>query len=184
MSVDPIPRPGTLPEGEEDPNLLYIAVGRAIHSWEQMEANLADLYLAFRSIPFSIASLAAYGKDNRRFVDRKVAIEASAKEYFVKKPDQAKEGQFRSIIASLDRLAIERHRIAHGHVSQWTEFPLPQEAGEFEVELTFKYRWAAPFYSTGNLRTDPVGKNAEAIDSVTDSFQALNQQILSLKESL
>jgi hypothetical protein len=184
MANELTPAAETLPPGETDPNLLYMAVGRAIHAWESMEEALAQLYLKFKSIPFNPAELAAYGKEHRRFADRKDALEQASREFFVGSPDQETEGQFRFIVAELDELAIERHRIAHGHISMWGGFKLPEKKGYFEVTTQMKYRWAAPWYSTANLRTDPVGKNAEAINAVHDRFSALHNQITALKDAL
>jgi len=176
--------PRQVPAGDDDPNLIYIAVGRAIHAWEQMESALAELYLKFKSLPANPDNLAEYGDANRKFEARKRAVQEAANLYFVASPDQAREGRFREIIATLDDLAIERHRIAHGHISMFGSFEPPDIRVSGQVEVAMKFYWAAPFYSQTNLRTAIVGKNAEGIDAMHDRFSTLNDEIRAFTEPL
>jgi hypothetical protein len=152
---------GTLPEGDADPNLVYIAVGKAIHAWEGLEEALANLALKMSGIAESPDNLAAFGRRNRTFTERIAALTFASTSYFVRHHNQAIEGTFLRLIQSVENMAIERHRIAHGHISMAGEFNIPTGSGVTVVTARAFYRWAAPFYSMGNLRTDPFGKGSK-----------------------
>jgi hypothetical protein len=181
--TEPIEEPkGILPEGDDDPNLIYIAVGMALHSWEEMEETIANLYLKMIGIPTVPDNYAThYGTKYRKFSERMIAIQKAAATYFVSHPDQAKEGVFCTMVEKIEGLAIYRHRIAHGHIARVVEVkhPTNPKAGEpVKLTLTFdKFRWAAPFYSTGSLRTDFIGGNAKSIDQTREKFMAMHNEI-------
>jgi hypothetical protein len=185
MTGDPLAEKETLPQGDDDPNLTYIAVGRAIHSWEGMEQALAYLFLTLSGIHDHPSNLAAYGAKHRKFIDRLSAVKAAAEAYFMKSPDQQIEGTFSGLVAEIEALAIERHRIAHGHISIVAEWKLPENVtGKIAITSRAKYRWAAPFYSTTQLRTDPFGIGSKDIDRLTDEFMRLHNNVHAFTTSL
>jgi hypothetical protein len=177
----------TLPPGETDPDLLYSAVGRAIHAWENMESALARLYAKMTGLSEDPRALADYGSENRRFVDRLSALNDASEDYFRMLPDQNKEGELSIILKDTKDLSIKRHRIAHGMITMWTEFYMPEnvEKGkQFTLEGRVLYRWGAPFYSMINLRTDPVGGNAASIEFVQNEFENLCNRIAKFTDAL
>jgi hypothetical protein len=177
MNNPPTPKP-SLPHGETDPNQLYNAVGRAIHAWENMETALARLYATMTGLPENPVALADYGSENRRFVDRLSAISDAAAAYFIGSPDQHREGELSGLLKDAKDLSIKRHRVAHGFVTMWTEFPIPPDAkGAIELQAKVLFRWGAPFYSMTNLRTDPVGGDAASIEAVQKEFEDLHNRI-------
>jgi hypothetical protein len=107
----------TLPPGETDPNVLYIAVGKAIHAWENMEYALARTFAAFNNLSEDPKELVAYGSEYGMFNQRIKALERAAEVYFICHSDQNLEGDFASLLEDATNLAIRRHRIAHGHVA-------------------------------------------------------------------
>jgi hypothetical protein len=153
----------TLPPGETDPNQLYIAVGRAIHAWENMEATLARLYATLAGLPERPDAVANYGAENKIFGHRVAALKDAADIYFISAPNQDREAELSELLAEAVALSIKRHRIAHGYITMWGEFRIPQGKGLFEVTATILYRWGAPWYSMVHLKTDPVGGNAVSI---------------------
>jgi len=175
---------GTLPPGDDDPHLVYIAVGKSIHRWEQMEETLARLALKLSGQSDGIENLPGFGKANGTFVRRISALGQAAQSYFAKHPDQALEGEFGAIVTEVNSLSIERHRIAHGHITMWGELKLPEEKGEFSVDVTMLYRWAPPWYGIEKLRTSPVGLNGAGIEQVSQKFEDLNNRALVFSESL
>lgn len=175
----------TLPPGESDPNQLYIAVGRAIHAWENMESALARLYAKMAGLPEDPGALAEYGSENRRFIDRFDALTKAAEAYFLSSPDQHREGEMSTLLNEARGLSIKRHRIAHGMVTMWSEFHLPPDTnGEFTLESRILFRWGAPIYSMVNLRTDPVGGNAPSIEAAQKEFEDLNNRIAKFTDNL
>jgi hypothetical protein len=186
MSDPHTPSDGALPEGDDDPNLVYIAVGRAIHSWEGLEMALARLYLKMKNIPETPDNFANYGATHRRFVDRMAAVNATAAAYFIRRPDQEKEGTFCQMIENIYRLSIDRHRIAHGQITMVAEFVPEKSTDETAVTLTgrVKYRWNPAFYSTGNLRTGPFGVGSKGLNMLTEKFKKVHNELLAFTESI
>ena len=84
MQLFNTPLPDGAPYGESNREVLYIAVGGAIHAWEEVESALARLFLAFSGTEELPENLAAYGSDNRRFSDRMKATRGAAASYIVK----------------------------------------------------------------------------------------------------
>jgi hypothetical protein len=179
MNDPSAPKP-TLPPGESDPNQLYNAVGRAIDAWENMEEALARLYAKIAGLPEQPNALSYYGAENRKFIERYEALKSAAEAYFVRCPDQEREGTMYRLLEDARDLSIKRHRIAHGHVTQWGELHFPEnlERGQrFDLTATFLYRWGAPWYSMTTLRTDPIGGDAASIEASQKEFEALNIRI-------
>jgi hypothetical protein len=184
MTTEDTPSTGGLPPGENDPNLLYAAVGRAIHAWEGMEEAFARLFALFMNLPENPYALADYGSENRRFVDRMGALKSAGESYFIRKPNQTHEGELHALIEAASDLSIKRHRIAHGHISMWAHARLPETKGTHEITAAFHFRWAAPFYSMSTLRTNPVGVNAATIAVDQAAFEALHNRIAKFTSEL
>jgi hypothetical protein len=183
MTEEPTVTAPSLPRGEIDPNQLYIAVGKAVHAWEGMEEALARLFALVTGLPENPEALADYGSENRRFVDRLAALVTATDAYFVRFPHQDREAEVFQILDTARNLSIKRHRIAHGHITMWGEFKLPenlQRGQEFSMSSVFLYRWGAPFYSMVNLRADPVGGDAASIDAARAEFENLHNRIAAL----
>jgi hypothetical protein len=177
MAENAGPHEPTLPPGDEDPNVIYIAVGKAIHRWEGLEEALARLALKMAGIGDLPQNYPPYGKENGTFRQRIAALQRRASHYFAVHPNQALEGEFASLLGEADDLSIERHRIAHGHITMWGEFKMPQGEGSFTVSASLLYRWAPPFYGVEKLRTNPVGLNGVGIDSVSQQFEELHNRV-------
>lgn len=166
-----------LPPGETNAEKLFVAVGMAIHAWEAMEEAFARLFALFTALPENPYALSEYGADNRVLVHRLEAVKEAGNRYFVKCPNQSREGEFTALCQEAAGLAIKRHRIAHGHITMWAHIQLPDAPGPFEVESKILFRWGAPFYSIDNLRTDPVGGDAASIDAARTEFEALHNRV-------
>lgn len=176
-----------LPPGDADPNLVYIAVGKAIHRWEGLEDALARLALKLAGIPDEPHNYPMIGKRNGMLRQRLAALEATAAYYFSLHPGQELEGEFASLIEDVTYLAIERHRIAHGHITMWGEIQLPEKMvkGEaFTMEMTPLYRWAPPWYGIEKLKTNPVGLNGAGIDEVSQQFEILHNRVHAFTEKI
>jgi hypothetical protein len=176
-----------LQPGETDPNQLFNAVGRAINAWEKMEEALARLYAKLTGLPERPDALSDYGAENRIFSHRLQVLKSAAEAYFAKSPDAVRQAELANLLEDAKQLSIKRHRIAHGHITQWGEFQFPEdlERGKpFTMTSTVLYRWAAPWYSMTALRTDPVGRNAASIEAAQKEFEALHNRIAKLDSEL
>lgn len=170
MSKDPLSEHPPL--GETDPNLLYVAVGRAIHAWEGMEQALAYLYLKLSGKPDTPDNAAEYGSQYRVFRDRLNTLREALTTYSIRHHDQSLEGDITSLFNDVQALAITRHRIAHGHVTKFAEMTVPAAPVGIPFTLTGNvvYCWGPPFYGVESLRTNVFGMNAAQINAAHDSF--------------
>jgi hypothetical protein len=133
-----------------------------------MEEALARLYAKMTGLPERPDALSDSGAENRMFAHRLAALQSAANAYFVRIPSQFWEGVTR-LLADTKELSIKRHRIAHGKITQWGEFKIPDDAkGAFQVESLFLFRWGAPWYSMITLGTGPVGTDAAAINTACE----------------
>ena len=178
---------GSLPPGDADPDLIYVAVGKSIHRWEGLESAFAKLYLKFVGLSDFPDNHLAYGSKNGIFTERMRAICAAAEIYFVKSPDQQKEGALIALVQRAQNLSGERHRIAHGHITQVGAFKPKgpaDERGRVVMTATFLYRWAPPFYGLEKLRTNFVGINSATIEAISLQFEDLHNQVHAFTEAL
>lgn len=96
---------------------IYRAVGVALTVWESVESAMSELYSAFVSGGYDFQAIATYGKSNRTFENRLLAVENAALKFFVVHHSQSDEGEFKLLAALLREQAKQRNLIAHGHVS-------------------------------------------------------------------
>lgn len=107
----------TLPRlrsGDADSDLLYVAVGRALSQWEELETGLSELFATFVESR-SIAAARAYGtvaSAQGRFD----LLDAAAEVYFAAR---AGRDDYRQIIKVLRLASPCRNNIAHGVVREY-----------------------------------------------------------------
>ena len=164
-------------------------VGRAIDAWERLEEQLARLALFLQGIPIGPQTLAAHGKANGIFKERLAATRKAGEHFFIGHPDQQKEGEFADLMTSIDELSIKRHRIAHGHGMQVTEFNVEHHAEEMKAGVTtftgtFVWRWGPAFYSMEKLRAGVPGFASWDIDQWREEFVAAQDAIGVFADSL
>jgi hypothetical protein len=171
-------------DGDDSPETVYIAVGKAIHTWEAMEEELARLYLRLNNKEATHANLETYGRAHRIHSERVAAVVRAAEAYFQKHPNQQLEGDLSTLLTDIEGMASERHRVAHGHIAS---FLMVLPMGKFTVGDVFKkgkWRWACPFYSTGSLRTDPTGKSSRDLEDLVTRFGELSKRVQSFVRRL
>lgn len=170
--------------GEEDPNVLYIAAGKAIHSWEGLEQALARLYLLFTGTDDLPDHYYAFGKKFGTTARRVTAVENAGNIFFARTVEPVAAGELSDILSEVDGLRIERHRIAHGSIATWGAASIPTAPGAFEIQIKFQHRWAPPFYGAAKLQTTIYGHDGASIDAVTERFMRLHNRVHALTECL
>jgi hypothetical protein len=186
MSETPTSNQPPLPEGDENPDRLFAAVGHAITQWELLELEFAALYTIFEGMPRRIDAMRAYGNANPTVRFRLSALEEAADRHFVRQPDQSSEGEFVAIVRRARELTIERHRVAHGVISA-----LPVIRSEDADENGFvwigqhvRYFLGAPWYSTETLGMHFAALSSREIDAHAISFAELRARIAALNQRL
>ena len=106
------------------PEPLFRAVGRAMSSWERLEAHLSYLYSILVKKPMQIEALQAYGRDQRIFDLRMKALKKAADGYEILSPSQERESLLDSLIGEARQLSTCRNQIAHGVVTPVQTPPL------------------------------------------------------------
>jgi hypothetical protein len=111
---DPLPLPR---DADLDVKVTYEWVGRIIDRWEQIEFTLARLHSVFAGDPDGSAALRAYGA-GRTVPERDAIIRAAAEKWFIRNPNQRREGRFNKFMQEVVGFSDRRNEIAHGVVHQ------------------------------------------------------------------
>jgi hypothetical protein len=106
----PIPQHGDL-----DENSTYAGVGRVLSGWEAMEAELSHLYAAFVGKFHQAEAYREYGA-GQIFANRVLTLRASAENFFVRRPNQVREGEFDCYAKIAVKFADRRNEVAHSIV--------------------------------------------------------------------
>ena len=110
--VPPIPE-----AGEDDPVILFQAVGAALTSWEYLESVLALLFGTMLGLEtVSLSAQRAYGSI-AAFTGRLDLLKGAASGYFEQHPDAKHEATFDALGKTLRKAAGRRNDIAHGTVT-------------------------------------------------------------------
>jgi hypothetical protein len=111
-------RPPDSKQGDEDGDLIYMAVGFALSCWEMAEEDLAALYLTLIDAPHTSDNPArrAYGSIESN-TGRRKAISAAAEAYFGDYwDDKEVQRAFMILVEAVGYAAKRRDDIAHGIV--------------------------------------------------------------------
>jgi hypothetical protein len=111
---DPLPLPR---DADLDDKATFQGIGRIIDRWERIEFNLARLHSVFAGDPEGNAAMREYGS-GRTIRERDAIIRASAEKWFMRMPNQKREGQFNRFMQEVVGFADRRNEIAHGIVHQ------------------------------------------------------------------
>jgi hypothetical protein len=134
-------------KGEENPEVLWLSIGRAFTSWERLEDEISDLFAVFTGgAPGGQASPAkrAYGAIVG-FKGRQDMVSAAAEMFFGQPiigpvdvaAGKAAEKETKSLLNDAGKLAARRNEIAHGQVKQFAiHSPRFQELG-LKTDLTW-----------------------------------------------
>ena len=104
------------PNGDSEPDYLYLMVGRCLSRWEDVEEHLGQIFALLVGLQEPSASaVRAYGAiaTNR---GRSDMIAAAAEVYFSDFPDPALQETFRGLMTAVAGYGGRRNDIAHGTV--------------------------------------------------------------------
>jgi hypothetical protein len=112
-SWDPPPFPE---HGDREDNELFESIGRALTTWEDLESNLAHLYAALsEKSPYDQPAIYEYGA-LPNVPSRVSGLARLGRDYFIKYPNQALEGELCWITSNFNRWSQRRNDVAHGVV--------------------------------------------------------------------
>lgn len=110
--VPPIPR-----SGDDNREVVYEAVGRALSHWERFELELACLYAALIGLrPHEATRHPDYARA-RVFSERATVVDRAGEQFFIKRSNQEIENKFDNLICESRLAAGRRNDIAHGVVN-------------------------------------------------------------------
>ena len=124
----PWDRPELVREGDANPEVLCMAVGRLLSQWEGVEIQLGYIYAAAVEQHGDWDALRDYGAGTT--TARRLDLLQSAVDTFsVRYPDQAAEGRINAVINSATLFAARRHDVAHAIVrdSSWARWRIPPD---------------------------------------------------------
>jgi hypothetical protein len=180
---DPLP---WLPLGDDDPDKIHLAVGRALHTWETIESALGRIFGALILSSAEGASR-AYGAIGN-FSGRKDMLTA-AFECYPYTDDPAVSG-FPDILNVIYEFSARRNEIAHGWAKQYWDgrksrgcYLVPPDYSS-RKRISLKERanryWALDGFSIAMQKWPPLEKyayTAAQIDIYRASFAALEAQL-------
>ena len=169
--------------GDLDPEATYAAVGRALSSWEQMEAGFASLYSIFVGFPFQLEYVREFGNERAVFSKRLPLVQQSADRYYVKNINQENEGNTRLLLRDACKLSLQRNRIAHGIVEEITVHDLSEITDN--VASYKRYALKAPWHAAGKLKMGSAGALASSnILDLGNEFIEIQRRISELIAAL
>lgn len=121
--------------------------------WEEFEAGLSHVYSAFCAPDrFNEAAMRKYGEP-LNFVQRLKGLKTKGDDYFRRRPHQAKEGDFDSLVNLAENFSQRRNDIAHG-VPRYIHWILDPNSPVTWLELAPKIAWCViPPHFKGNKFT-------------------------------
>jgi hypothetical protein len=110
--IPPVPA-----KGDDDINITYASIGRALSKWEEFEEQLSYAFAIFCGGADESTEPAqrAYGSVIA-FRGRSDIIRSAAEAYFHLNPNEELLKEFNAIMVRAERLAARRNEIAHGIV--------------------------------------------------------------------
>ena len=173
-----------------DPNVTFNAAGRAISTWETLEAHLSYLYSILVGKPLLIEAMKEYGRTNRIFEQRMRALCDVSEFYFTKQPSQDHESEINTIITEARRLSTYRNQIAHGVVVAIMEALIMEKNEDFDdaaKRVRYVYCLVPPWHGVFHLNK---GDNkyyrlgSYAISAYIEEFGKLSQRVEILNKIL
>lgn len=167
------------------PEPLFRAVGRAMSSWERLEAHLSYLYSILVKKPMQIEALQAYGRDQRIFDLRMKALKKAADGYEILSPSQERESLLDSLIGEARQLSTYRNQIAHGVVTPVQMPPLNMPLEPWP-EPTWIYVLMPSWYGVFHLTktTGYYQYGSKQVDEFTSKFHSLAEGVREFIEKL
>ena len=171
--ADPWEIPPFPDHGDATEAITHIARSRALDEWELLEVALGFLDSRMAR---AAGSRIRYGS-GQIFVKRLAIVEENARRFFVRYPNQAKEGDFDVLLCHIRAYSQRRHDIAHGVV---------QPLGIRNIEGVEFGFLPAP-YTIDKERSVGFPKyiyNSELMNSFRDKFREFWHRITALEHLL
>lgn len=102
--------------GNKTERALFESIGRALTAWENIEAFLASLFAALQGKDLTNREAHNEYGIEANFQGRLRALREAGDAYFVKRPNQALEGEFFSLLKEIEGWSARRNDVAHGLV--------------------------------------------------------------------
>jgi hypothetical protein len=135
----------SLPDrGDDNPDAVFLGVGKVMTGWETIEFELSRLYSVFAGYPDGDA-MREYGKPTIARL-RLDGLSKAADKFFVNRPSQDHEGQFQSIARRLHHFASRRNEVAHGIVFNVERIKAFTQNFVREARNKPQYLLIAPYY--------------------------------------
>jgi hypothetical protein len=136
--------------GDEKPDDTYVAKGRAVSVWEEVEVALSGLFAVLSGERRgSIVAQQAYG-EHLNFKDRLAHLERVGCSYFINHCNQADEGEFGALCDRARRFSVRRNEITHSWVQNvafaTSHKRLPSGAEEWRT--THRFFLVPPTYTS------------------------------------
>jgi hypothetical protein len=175
------------PFGDEHDDPLYLAVGKALSQWEELETALSGLFAVLVESR-SPAATRAYGIVAS--AQGRYDLLCNAAEVYFAERDQAAYAQFREIIKTLRLASPRRNDVAHGVVREYAA-PDVEGGGFYLVSPDYNSRRTTAFIDLSEDSLDPFDfslhkyayTTSQVID-LRDRFHLLTTEVSNLARNL
>jgi hypothetical protein len=171
--------------GAEDPtpDPVYLAVGKALSAWEELEVEVAGLFAIFIGAPrTSLEAYAAYASA-LGFSGRSGLVEKASDQFFVRRPAQDHEATLDNLLCHLRGWSLRRNDIAHGVVREHYRIRTGHSASSRTV-----YYLVPANYMRKRFRSDYDAPrymySSENIEEFRRAFRSLVQPVSDLVDVL
>jgi hypothetical protein len=175
------------PFGDENDDPLYLAIGRALSEWEELETALSGLFAVLVESRSS-AAVRAYGIVAS--AQGRYDLLCNAAEVFFAERDQAVYAQFREIIKVLRLVSPCRNNLAHGVVRQYANYSA-EGGGFYQVSPEYNSRRTTAFTDFSAESQDPFAFSthkyaytSSQVNSLRDSFHLLTIEVSNFARNL
>jgi len=138
--------------GDDDPDAIYLGVGKIMTGWETLEFELSRLYSVFCDDSDG-DSMREYGKPTIARL-RLDGLSQAADKFFIRKPSQEIEGEFHGILTRLREVALRRNEVAHGIVFDVQRITALRQKFRPEFRGRPQHVLIAPYYAFKQHDTD------------------------------
>lgn len=173
--IPPLPQYGDVSEDE-----TYKGVGRIMSAWETIEFQLCVIHAVFCGDPRGEA-MRLYG-EKRVFPGRLDDFGRAAKDYFIRAPDQAREGALNKLLVEVRAYIDRRNDVAHGVVLDITKITFFRKYLKNKDSKVPQFAVLAPYHSAHRHASDGLPRYAYTSSSLATLEKRMGHLFVRLQD--
>jgi hypothetical protein len=159
--------------GDLDPELTYLGVGRIMSAWETIEFDLCMIHSVFLGNPGGEA-MRLYGA-KRTLRNRLDDFGSAAWDYFIRHPNQEKEGRLHALLVEVKGYVDRRNEVAHGVVLRISNLDFYRQYLTCKDEKPFQFAVIPPYHMVRSHGADGFPLYAYTSNELTILLEKMTQ---------